>query len=478
MSTDSAAAPTPSSRRLRRVGAAALGAGLSLVTLTALLLAGAVHSSADAPVAAENGGGGVSVPSSAGPLVVAVALGLSGTDAADALAPYEVFARSSEFSVYTVAATPAPVPLNGGLSVLPTYTFADAASGVAPTPDIVVVPAVDDPSGDVEAGLRDYVVDQYGDGAQLLGICAGARVLAATGVLDGHLATSHWSRIAQLAESNPEVNWVTGERYVQDGRITTSAGVTSGIPAALRLVQQLAGDAEAERIGREMAYPSWSLGGPTSIPVQRFQPTDVGVGLNVVLPWFRPTVGVALADGVGEVDAVAPFEVGSYSSAASVLPLGTGSRITTAHGLVLLTTPVSSAPSLQRLLVPASGDAADRASLARWAAGQHIPAAALRTPAGQGGFDAALADLAAQHGPGLADSTAKLIDYPARFGDHEELWVLPRTAVLLLLALALAAAVGLTPRWLRAGRRRSRAMRAATVRTAQPALADAAGARR
>jgi len=52
-------------------------------------------------------------------------------------------------------------------------------------------------------------------------------------------------------------------------------GVTSGVFGALRLVQQLAGAAEAQRVGRELAYPGWSLDGPTGIPAHRPAPRDL-----------------------------------------------------------------------------------------------------------------------------------------------------------------------------------------------------------
>jgi hypothetical protein len=137
--------------------------------------------------------------------------------------------------------------------------------------------------------------------------------------------------------------------------------------------------------------------------------------------------------------------------------------------MVILTTPASAAPSsLDRLLVAGSGDAAESASLDRWARDRGIPTSALRTPLGQGGFDAALADLASHGGQGLANSTAKLIDYPARFDDQEQMWVQPRTAALLILALALALAAGLTPRWVRARRQRHRAARAPKIVALSP----------
>jgi transcriptional regulator GlxA family with amidase domain len=72
-------------------------------------------------------------------------------------------------------------------------------------------------------------------------VCNGSRLLAATGLLDGHRATSHWSSIRRLERSRPQVDWVRGHRYVQDGTLTTAAGVTSGVFGALRLVEQLAG---------------------------------------------------------------------------------------------------------------------------------------------------------------------------------------------------------------------------------------------
>ena len=73
---------------------------------------------------------------------MAVVLGASGTVGSDALAPFEVFASSPRFSVYTVAATPAAQPTQGGPAIVPTYTFADTTSRRAPRPDVVVVPAV------------------------------------------------------------------------------------------------------------------------------------------------------------------------------------------------------------------------------------------------------------------------------------------------------------------------------------------------
>lgn len=441
------------SKGWRRFGSVALGAGLAVVILGVTVFAGIASVSAeDRPLSSDRIGVATGEPSSGGPIVVAVALGQSGTDAADALAPYEVFARSPHFAVYTIAEERSPVPLNGGLELVPTYAFADTATGAARRPDVVVVPAVNDPAGEQEGALRSWVSEQSAAGTQILGVCAGSRVLAATGVLDGHRATSHWSRLDQLEQGYPGVDWVRGQRYVQDGDITTTAGVSSGIPGALRLVEQLAGRQEAERIGTAMAYPSWSPDAPTEIPVQSFEASDLGVGLNFALPWFRPTVGVALHDGVGELDAAAPFEVYSYSAAARTIPVATGSSITTAHGVVLMTTSEPTVPSrLDRIVVPGVGSVEELDPWTRlWVEAVGVPVSPL--PVGSG-LDAALDDLATQAGSRIAATTAKFIEYPAIPATARDAAPDLRTVALAGVAVLLAIAVGMAPTW---GRRRQR----------------------
>jgi hypothetical protein len=242
-------------------------------------------------------------------------------------------------------------------------------------------------------------------------------------VLDGHRATSHWSRIGELKRSRPAVHWVTGERWVEDGRITTTAGVTSGIPGALRVVQRLVGDAEADRVGRSVGYPSWSLTTTTAIPVQRLQLADAGLALNLVLPWFKPTVGLQLSDGVSEINAGSAVEINSYSSAARIVPVGSGRSVTTAHGLVLATTP-EGAVSVDRTI------------------GAH-------------GFESSFADLAAHTSPATVRSTAKMLEYPLGAAARASAGADLRVPALLTIALALALLLGLSPAFLGVLRRRS-----------------------
>jgi putative intracellular protease/amidase len=378
-----------------------------------------------------------------GRLTVAVVLGASGSVITDAFGPYEVFARSPAFSVYSVGAGPTAM-LSGALAVAPDYSLDDVDAGVAPEPDVVVVPAVAAPHGAKEAPLREWLTRRVDRGAQMLGVCAGARVLASAGLLDGRRATSHWSRLSGLERSRPQVIWVRGQRYVQDGTVTTTAGVTSGVFGALRLVEQLAGAAEAERVGRELAYPGWSRGGATDIPALRWAPRDLAYLLTAVAPWFRPTVGVGLVEGVGELDVAAPFEVYASSLAARTVPIAAGNTVTTRHGLRLLAIPAgTTAPRINRLVVPGvRGIEEVDSQLVRWAEerGLVVELPQGSRDAGEFGFDAMLRDLAAHIDRTTAHVTAKSIEYPT---DHLRLagagWPWRPTA---LFAFTVAAAIG------------------------------------
>jgi putative intracellular protease/amidase len=193
---------------LRRIAAIALSVIVTIVAFALAVVGGIVYSGQTPASAFEETTELPLPPKSGGKIVVALVLGHSGSDAADVLAPYEVLASSHEFTVYTIADSTNPAPLDGGIFVRPDYAFKDLAAGVAPVPDLVVVPAVNLPAEPDEQGARDFIRHAYAAGAHVLGVCAGSRLLAATGILDGKTATSHWSRISALEESNPKVDWV------------------------------------------------------------------------------------------------------------------------------------------------------------------------------------------------------------------------------------------------------------------------------
>jgi putative intracellular protease/amidase len=297
--------------------------------------------------------------------------------------------------------------------VVPDYSLGDVDAGTAPEPAVIVIPAVLSPASRKEQPLREWLSRRAGRGAHLLGVCSGARLLAAAGLLDGHRATTHWSRIRGLQRTRPQVDWVRGQRYIQDGNITTTAGVTSGIFGALRLVQQLTGTTEAQRVSRELAYPGWSLNDPTGIPAQRPAPRDLTNLLAALAPWRRPALGVGLVEGASEIDIAAPFEVYASSFTARTVPIAARPAVTTRHGLRLVAAPAdATAPRVDRLIAPGvpRGDQVDT-RLAGWAARRGLD---IELPQADGelSFDAMLRDLAAHASRATARVTAKSIEYP------------------------------------------------------------------
>jgi len=357
---------------------------------------------------------------------VAVVLGRSATVATDAMGPFEVFARSPRFRVYTVAPDAGPAPVQGAPSIVPDHTFADVDADPALAPDVVVVPAVDDPDGTAEADTRSWVVRQHARGARLLSVCAGAMLMAETGLLDGRTATSHWSRVPALRAAHPETHWVVGQRFVRDGTITTTAGITSGIPGALSVVQDLAGADEARQVGAQVGYPGWSPGSSTAIPVQSWALDDWPVALNTLLPWGRPTVAIELRDGDGEIDTASLFEVYANSAAARTVAVSPTGIVRTAHGLRLLTLSAADSPEVDTRLRPG-----------------------LRGTGGRPGFDGALEHLAATIGEVDARAAAKMIDYPTGSLDLTTHRTSPRPVVLTAAAVLVAGLVGLVPTFVR-----------------------------
>ena len=381
----------------------------------------------------------------AGRIVVAVVLGPGGSVGTDALGPYEVFARSPAFFVYTVSPGRAASVLSGGLALVPEHSLEDVDAGLVPEPDVVVVPAVVNAAGEELAPLRDWIARHAGRGAHILGVCAGSALLAAAGLLDGRRATSHWSNIASLRRKYPQVEWVRGQRYVVDGSITTTGGVTSGIFGALRLVGQLAGTAEAERVGRELAYPGWHPGAPAAMPAQQAAPGDLSYALTAAFPWFRPTVGIGLVEGVGEIDAAAAFDIYAGNSfAARAVPIAAGSHChNPPRAAAPRTTGRARTPHRQarRARAPAHVSELDP-GFARWAAdhGLDIELPHAGQADGEFSFDPLLRDLAAHADKATARSTAKNTEYPTA---HLQLagspWPWRPTA---LAALTIAAAIG------------------------------------
>ncbi len=213
-----------------------------------------------------------------------VLVGNQGANVEDALGPYETLAASAAFNLYTVAPQRQRVTLTGGLDLVPDLDFAELDRRLAGrVADVVVVPAMPE----TDAALRNWLADQSERGALVLGVCQGAEVVAAAGVLDGHDATSHWFRINGLEDRYPQVRWHRATRYVDDGNVITTGGVLSGIDGTLRVIERLRGEPAASAAATAVGWTHYSPGAPQPLPHSTFGPRDMITGVNLELPVAR-----------------------------------------------------------------------------------------------------------------------------------------------------------------------------------------------
>ena len=292
-----------------------------------------------------------------------VLIGNRGANAADTLAPYETFAAAGVYNVYTVAPKRQRVTLTGGLDLVPDLGFADLEQRLGGrVPDVIAVPAMPEVTAPVTKPLLDWLARQARAGALVLGVCQGADVLGAAGLLDGHDATSHWFRIDGLAKRYPDVRWHRQTRYVDDGNVITTGGVLSGIDGTLRVIERLQGTQVASAAAASVGWTHYSPGTPSPLPGSSFGLRDMITGVNLS---FRPKqdVGVLVTDGIGEIELSSVFITYSdVSYVARTVALGVDGTapVRTRHGLVFLPRAgVFDVPDLDRLMVPGA-DAANR----------------------------------------------------------------------------------------------------------------------
>jgi putative intracellular protease/amidase len=190
-------------------------------------------------------------PTPPAPLSVAIAI-YPGVELLDFAGPGEVFSsahvdREPAFRVFTVAATHEPLLSQGFVKLTPTYSVADC-----PETDIVVIPGGDVPSGSSPLGA--WVAARAKENEVTLSVCNGALLLGEAGLLKGLEVTTHRSALERLALVEPTAKVFANRRFVDNGRIVTSAGVSAGIDGALQVVSRLCGEDTAWKTARYMEY--------------------------------------------------------------------------------------------------------------------------------------------------------------------------------------------------------------------------------
>ncbi|GAA2546533.1 AraC family transcriptional regulator [Winogradskya consettensis] len=152
--------------------------------------------------------------------------------------------------------------------------------------DTVVLPGI----ADVTPGVPDEVVEllRYAAarGTRIASICAGAFVLAATGLLDGLRATTHWVAAPELAARYPAVEVDPGVLYVDNGQFLTSAGAAAGMDLCLHMIRRDHGSAVAADAARLSVMPLERAGGQAQFIVPEQPPAPRGSTMEPLLRWL------------------------------------------------------------------------------------------------------------------------------------------------------------------------------------------------
>ncbi len=179
----------------------------------------------------------------------------------DFAGPYEVFAVTRQFetpqpfNVYTVAEKAGPISARNGLSVNAAYAIDDC-----PTPDVIVVPGGRGARQSLQnERILSWIRRHAETAEQVLSVCTGSLLLGSAGVLDGLAATTYHTAFDILRQVAPNTEQRPGERWVDNGKIVTSAGVSAGIDAALHVVGKLFGPEQADATAEYMEYEHWQL---------------------------------------------------------------------------------------------------------------------------------------------------------------------------------------------------------------------------
>lgn len=309
------------------------------------------------------------------------------SETTDYLMPYGILRRADVADVMALATKPGPVTLFPVLRVEPQATVADFDAQHPQGADYVIVPGM---SRDDDPAVLQWIKSQAAKGAIIIGVCAGAKVVANTGLLDGKRATTHWYYLKELRDKHPAIDYVRDRRLVVDRGVATTTGITASMPMSLTLIEAIAGRDKAEAVGRDLGLAEWD-GRHDSAAFQFTRPFALTVIGNVLAFWNKEQLGIEFEPGVDEVSLALVADAWSrtYRSRA-VTFAGTAGALETRGGLRMLPHQMAASWPAERLL-PAIGGLQ--------------PAQAL---------DQALLGIEARYGRHTADLVAMQLEYPRR----------------------------------------------------------------
>jgi putative intracellular protease/amidase len=316
------------------------------------------------------------------PLIAVIGIN-DATETNDYLTTYGILRRADVADVVALATRPGPVQLYPALKVEPQATTAQFDASNPEGADYVVVPAM---SRDDDPAVMRWLKEQAAKGATIVSVCAGAKVVAAAGLLDGKRGTTHWYYLKELREKHPAVRYVRDRRFVVDGKVVTTTGITASMPMMLTLIEAIAGREKAQSVAAELGVSRWDARHDSA--AFRFnRPFALTVIGNRLAFWNRDTLGIPLTPGIDEVSLA--------------LVADAWSRTYRSRAETFATSPQISRGGL-RILPDRQTDS--------WPAAERLPDIGSAPPARR--LDATLQRIESRYGRGTADIVAMQLEYP------------------------------------------------------------------
>jgi putative intracellular protease/amidase len=318
------------------------------------------------------------------PLIAIIGIN-DATETTDYLMPYGILRRADVADVVTLATKPGPMSLFPVLKVEPQATVAEFDAQHPEGADYVIVPAM---SRDDDPSALQWIRNQAAKGAIVIGVCAGAKVVGDTGLLDGKRATTHWYSVEELQRKHPSIHYVANRRLVVDGSVTTTTGISASMPMSLTLIEAIAGRAKAAAVGRDIGLADWDARHDSNA-FQFTRPFALTAMRNVLAFWNREQLGIELSPGIDEVSLALVADAWSrtYRSRAVTFANTAGAQVTR-NGIRILPDEVA----------------------ANWPAERLLPAIGVSKPAKA--LDQALSGIEARYGAPTTDFVAMQLEYP------------------------------------------------------------------
>jgi len=172
----------------------------------------------------------------------------NGVQIIDYTGPWEIFGQA-RFDVFTVAIDAERITTAFGMKVTPDYTLTDH-----PKPDIILVPGGGVLDTQNDPGVKKWLNEKAEEAEIVLSVCNGAYILAKAGLLNGLKATTTRALVDGLANAAPNITVVRDTRFVDNGKVITSGGLSAGMDAALHVVSRIHGEERAKRIAYGIEY--------------------------------------------------------------------------------------------------------------------------------------------------------------------------------------------------------------------------------